>query len=75
MNSMENQQEGRKMFSSGLALGFILSGIFFMVITFIVTNRVVDDERRKAIEAGVGRWIVDHKTGDRTFKYGNKKDE
>lgn len=61
------------MFSSGLAIGFVLSGIFFMVVTFIVTSRVVDDERRKAIEAGVGQWIVNSKTGDRTFKYGRKE--
>ena len=31
-------------------------------------------EREKAIAAGVGRWTVDAKTGERTFLYGAAKE-
>lgn len=30
-------------------------------------------ERQKAIEAGVGRWVVDHATGVVEFQYGPAK--
>lgn len=30
-------------------------------------------EQKKAVEAGVGRWVVDEKTGDRRFEYGPAK--
>lgn len=57
---------------------WFLAGWFVGVITFIVFAEnapnipPVKREREKAIEAGVGRWTIDEKTGDRKFVYGKE---
>jgi hypothetical protein len=35
--------------------------------------RGTQDERAKAVEAGVGRWVIDPATGVKSFEYGVEK--
>lgn len=47
----------------------IIAFIFFFTGFCIGLGEGVKTEREEAIKAGVGRWIIDSKTGDRHFKY------
>jgi hypothetical protein len=55
---------------------FVLFATVSMFIGFAIgITTVTTDEHAKAIEAGVGRWVVDAKTGEKAFVYGVPKDE
>lgn len=59
--------------SDGVLFSVLAALMFAVVIgsgvsvgSAVATNQ----ERQKAIEAGVGRWVVDARTGERQFVYG-----
>jgi hypothetical protein len=59
----------------GLMLGgglVVALAVGFIVFAITSSGTSLDDERNKAIEAGVGRWVIDSKTGDRKFVYGKE---
>ncbi len=59
--------------------GFILGGMVGMALMilagiFLATPAAISHEQQKAVDAGVGRWKVDAKTGDREFHYGTQRE-
>ena len=41
-----------------------------LVVSFLACDWGRSIERERAVQAGVGRWTTDPKTGDTTFVYG-----
>lgn len=58
-------------FFGGVAVGVL--GLLILGLIFIGGIAVGESsEQDKAIKAGVARWVVDAKTGAKTFEYGAK---
>ena len=51
----------------------ILLGITATVLPIVAHYEAVAEERKKAIDAGVGRWVIDAKTGEKEFVYGREE--
>ena len=52
---------------------FVVSTFAFGVIAFMMGNGIgTCRERHKAMDANVARWIIDSKTGEKSFEYGVK---
>jgi hypothetical protein len=62
---------------AGLVLGGVALLLALSMVGLIVFAHGVaygeDRNRAEAIEANVGRWVIDEKTGDTTFVYGVEK--
>lgn len=58
-------------------LGFLAVVIACLVwaVAGVVHENAMHAEHTKAIQAGVGRWDVDFRTGERTFRYGMRHAE
>jgi hypothetical protein len=61
---------------SGEDSSMAVAGVFFVAVVTsflscsITRDEVTKSEQEKAISAGVGRWIIDPKTGESRFVYG-----
>lgn len=53
--------------------GLILAvAVGFIVFAITSPESSIEDERSKAIEAGVARWVICSKTGEKSFVYGRE---
>lgn len=58
-------------FGAGFFVGLIITLMAVRgFLRFIDPPMAVEIEQNKAIEAGVGRWTIDQKTGSKKFVYG-----
>jgi hypothetical protein len=54
-------------------IGFALGSALWVPVGLWITHHEVSAERGRAVEAGVGRWVVVPETGKTEFKYGVKE--
>ena len=55
----------------GVMCGFIYG---FLIMALLASN-TIDEIRQEAIDANVGKWIIDEKTGDRSFKFSDRSEK
>lgn len=52
----------------GIVCGFIGS---FILMVYLVGGSI-SEIRQEAIDANVGKWVIDEKTGERSFKFSDR---
>jgi hypothetical protein len=66
-------------FAGGMFIGFTLTSILMVLImAFVIVPSARSYQMNEAIEAGVGEYTVNSKTGETTFRYitnAEKKEE
>lgn len=55
----------------GVICGFVCG---FLTMTHLA-SKTIDGIRQEAIDANVGKWTIDEKTGDRSFKFSDRSEK
>ena len=52
----------------GVICGFVCGSLTMLYLA----SHMIDGIRQEAIDANVGKWVIDEKTGDRSFKFSGR---